>query len=43
MGRSVAVPLSGTDGYAVGTYTVPVRAVVVTQVMTVYLAGVGRN
>ena len=29
VGRSVTVSLFGTGGYAVGTHTVPVRAVVV--------------
>ena len=39
MGRSVAVSLSVTGGYAAGTYTVPVRPVVVPRVRTVYVPG----
>ena len=43
VGRSVAVSLSGTGGYAVGTYTAGVRAVVVPRVGTVYVLGVARE
>ena len=43
VGRSVTVSPAGTDGYAVGTYAVPVRPVDVPWVRTVDLPVVGRN